>query len=350
MRVSRQQWVLAGATAGTIAAAGVLAQQRLKRAIAADPEDRILREPPHGRALSIRSPDGTRLHAEVFGPEDGQTVVLAHGWTETIAYWVYVIRELTERGFRVVAFDLRGHGDSEPAAEADYSLERFGEDLEAVLAAAAPDGPRAIVVGHSLGAMSIAAWAEHHDVQQRAAAAALLNTGVGELLAEQLLIPVPAIANAINRIVPPDTFLVSRAPLPKFSTPLSHAMIRYIAFGPEASPAQVAFYERMLIACPPDVRADVGLALSEMDLRHTVPRLTVPTLVLAGENDRLTPPGHARRIAEELPQLQELVILPRTGHMGPLERPQEISDAIARLAAAAVESRADVGAGGLPVT
>jgi pimeloyl-ACP methyl ester carboxylesterase len=349
MRLGRQRLIWAAATAAAAAGAGVLAQRRHIRQIADDPEDRLLRNPPAGRPLTITAPDGTKLHAEEFGAPDGETFVLAHGWTEALTYWIYVIRELTGRGFRVVAYDLRGHGHSEPAVGGDYSLERFGEDLEAVVTASVPDGKRAIVAGHSLGAMSIAAWAEHHDVERRASAAALLNTGIGELLAEQLLIPVPALANVLNRIVPPQLFLTSRAPTLKFSTPLSAAVVRYIAFGPSASPAKIAFYEQMLITTPPDVRADVGLALSEMDLRHTVPRLTVPTLVLAGENDRLTPPSHARRIAAELPRLHRLVILPETGHMGPLERPREVTDALLELAAAATGSKPDKAIGEVPV-
>ncbi len=78
-------------------------------------------------------------------------------------------------------------------------------------------------------------------------------------------------------------------------------MIRYTAFGPHASTGDVAFYERMLIDSPPDVRAAVGVALSSMDLWHAVASITVPTLVIAGADDRLTPPAHARRIAEALP-------------------------------------------------
>ena len=88
-----------------------------------------------------------------------------------------------------------------------------------------------------------------------------------------------------------------------------------------------------MIACPADVRSKVGLAMQEMELHHVLPRLTVPTLVMDGENDRLTPPTHARRIAEELPDLFELVVLPETGHMGPLERPADVCDALRRLLA-----------------
>ncbi|MGE5617537.1 MAG: alpha/beta fold hydrolase, partial [Candidatus Woesearchaeota archaeon] len=237
-----------------------------------------------------------------------------------------------ERGFRVIAYDLRGHGESQPAASDDYSIDRFGEDLEAVLAEVVPDGRKAILVGHSLGAMAIAGWAEHHDVVRRVGAAALINTGVGDLIAEQLLIPVPGVAQAINRTIAVHGFLGSRAPLPRFSTPLTAAAIRYIAFGHTATPAQVAFFERMLIACPPDVRANVGISLSELELHEALPRLTVPTIVIAGEEDRLTPPGHARRIAEMLPDLVRLTVLDETGHMAPLERPDAVIAAVVELA------------------
>ena len=181
-----------------------------------------------------------------------------------------------------------------------------------------PEGQRAIVVGHSLGAMSIAAWAEHHQVERRVGAAALLNTGVGDLIAEHLLIPrardrpgrSTGRCRRASRSAPD-------AAVPRYSTPVSQAMVRYIAFGRTATPAQIAFYERMLVDCPPDVRADVGLALSEMDLYHALPRLTVPTIVVAGADDRLTPPASRRAdrrgAAERAPRARA----PRDGPHGP---------------------------------
>jgi pimeloyl-ACP methyl ester carboxylesterase len=336
-RRNRRLWTgLAGVT--VLGAVGAASQRRHMNRIAADPEDAVLRRVATGRPLAARSADGTQLHAEIFGQDAGQTVVLAHGWTEMLSYWSHVIRELTATGLRVVAYDLRGHGQSEPASGGDYSPARFGEDLEAVLEACLPGGERAIVAGHSLGAMSIAAWAESRDVTRRISAAALLNTGVGDLVAESLLVPVPLIAQFLNRTFGPGGLLGVRGSVPRFSTPLSHAIIRYVAFGPHASPAQIAFYERMLVACPRGVRADVGIAISETELHHAIPRLTVPTLVIAGELDKLTPPSHARRIADALPQLERLIVLPDTGHMGPLERPREVSDALIALAARASRS------------
>lgn len=332
----RDRWLWAGLGLGALAAGGAMQAVHMRR-ISHDPERGPLGAPPQGRVRLVRSADGTILHAEVFGPDDGATVVLAHGWTEALQFWVYVIRALSERGLRVVAYDQRGHGKSESASRGDYGLERFGEDLEAVLTACVPAGRPAVVAGHSLGAMAIVAWAEHHDVARHAGAAALLNTGVGDLIADQLLFPLPQIAQALNRTVATRGFLGNKAPLPRFSTPLSSAVTRYVAFGPDASPAQVAFYERMLVTSPPDARAKIGIAMSDMDLHHALPRLTVPTIVIAGANDRLTPPSHARRIAGELPQLRRLTVLPDTGHMAPLERPKEVTAALVELATLTAE-------------
>jgi pimeloyl-ACP methyl ester carboxylesterase len=331
MRSPLRDRLLWGAAIGAGAlAAGALAQRRFSQSIARDPAWRELQEPPSGEPIDVLSADGTRIHAERFGSREGLPVILAHGWTENLTYWTYVIRELSSRGLQVVAYDLRGHGQS--AGAGDYSIHRFGQDLEAVLEAVVPEGQRALIVGHSLGAMSIAAWAEDHEVERRVGAAALLNTGVGDLMAESLIVPVPKLARAINQRVGVHGFLGSRAPLPRFSSPISHAMIRWVAFGPTASPAQVAYYERMLLAMPPTARADIGIAISEIELYDALARLTVPTLVLAGEDDRLTPPSHAKRIAERLPQLERLLILPETGHMGPLERPREVNEALLELA------------------
>ena len=332
----RDRWLWAGVGLGALAAGGVMQAVHMRR-ISHDPEHDPLGTPPEGRVKLVSSADGTILHAEVFGPEDGTTVVLAHGWTEALQYWIYVIRALAERGVRVVAYDQRGHGKSEAASGGDYDLDRFGEDLEAVLEACVPEGQRAVVVGHSLGAMSIVAWADDHDVTRHVGAAVLLNTGVGDLIAEQLLFPLPQIAQALNRTVATRGFLGNKAPLPRFSTPLSSAVIRYVAFGPEASPAQVAYYERMLVTSPADARAKTGIAMSDMELHHALPRLTVPTIVIAGWQDRLTPPSHARRIAGQLPQLRRLTVLPDTGHMAPLERPDAVIAAVLELVALMAE-------------
>lgn len=326
---TRRALTLSAAAVG--AGAGIALQRRHARAIARDPEYGQLSAPLDSASLLVRSADTTELHVETFGPEDAATVVFAHGWTEQLSFWRPVISLLREHGLRLVAYDLRGHGRSGRAAGDDYSLARYGDDLEAVLAAVAGDRQAALIAGHSLGAMSIAAWAERHDVRRRVRAAAMINTGLGDLVTGQLLLG--GLAARFSGPFVGRMLIGSRAPLPSFSSPLAHAAIRHAAFGPDATRGQVAFYERMLVECPPGVRAATGIAISDMDLWHAVAQITVPTVVIAGSGDRLTPPAHARRIAEALPQPAGLVELERTGHMSPLERPAEIAGALERLVA-----------------
>jgi pimeloyl-ACP methyl ester carboxylesterase len=334
---NRRRTIALGALA--VGGAAVAAQARLLRRIGTDPADAALRAVRPGRPLSVASADGTQLHAEVFGAEEAPTVVLIHGWTEAIPYWAFVIDEL-KRDFRIVAYDLRGHGQSGTATDADYSLERFGQDVDAVLSAAAPGGRVRLVAGHSLGAMSIASWADQFDVTARAESAALLNTGLGGLIAGAAVVAVPAFADRFRDPLSRKLFLGSSNPIPPFASPLHHFLISYVAFGPTATPGTVEFYRRLITACPPDVRAAAGLAMADMELNHALAKLTIPTLVMAGDRDRLTPVAQAERIASELPRLTELIVLPNTGHMGPLERPEEVSAALRQLAISAADPQA----------
>ena len=203
-----------------------------------------------------------------------------------------------------------------------------------------PEGRRAAVAGHSLGAMSIAAWAEHHDVAQRVFAVAMINTGVGDLIAESLLFPLPGFAKAVNKALAVHGFLGARAPLPRTSTPASHAAIRYIAFGPEATPAQIAFYERMLDRDP----ARRPRQHRDRDVRaRAAPRARAHHRADAGDRRRERPADAAVPCAQDrrhAPNLDSLIVLPDTGHMAPLERPAEVSRAIAKLVARSADADA----------
>lgn len=326
-RPTRRILALVAATTGALT--GLEVQRRHLGRLKRDEDYVALSAPLGGRPLTVTSADGTRLHAERFGPGTATVVLLAHGWTERMNFWGPVIRRLADAGLQPVAYDLRGHGASAEAVNGDYSLERFGDDVEAVLAAAVPTGERGVVAGHSLGGMSIAAWADRYDVTRRVHAAALINTALGDLVTGHLL--VGELAKRFEHPALSRLFMGSGLRVPPFSTPLQQAIIRHAAFGPTATPGMVAFFERMLIECKPAARAAAGIALTDMNLWEAVAHLTVPTLVVCGDRDRLTPPAQAHRIAESLPQLAGLLELDATGHMGPLERPAEIAAALAEL-------------------
>src|SRR5262245_20613719 len=105
--------------------------------------------------------DGNRLAADVAGPDDGPPVVLLHGGGQTRHSWGTTQAALAGRGWRAYSVDLRGHGDSEWAADGDYSLDAFAGD---VLTVATSLGRPPALVGASLGGISsLAAVGEHPD-------------------------------------------------------------------------------------------------------------------------------------------------------------------------------------------
>jgi len=93
--------------------------------------------------------DGLTLRAEALGPADGRPVLLAHGGGQTRGSWGGAVRALAEHGFRAVAVDQRGHGDSDWSADAAYDPTDFGADLRCAVRALGPQP--VVLIGASMG-------------------------------------------------------------------------------------------------------------------------------------------------------------------------------------------------------
>src|SRR6202008_1431454 len=147
---------------------------------------------PPCRTLTVRAADGTPLHAEVFGPDAGYPIVLTHGITCAIRAWAHQIADLAT-DYRVIAFDHRGHGRSGVPRRGGYRLEHLAADLDSVLEATLAPRERAVIAGHSMGAITIAAWSarSRHKVRRRADAVALITTTSGDLVREVKILSVP---------------------------------------------------------------------------------------------------------------------------------------------------------------
>ncbi|MHB6907822.1 alpha/beta fold hydrolase [Streptomyces sp. DB-54] len=278
------------------------------------------------RALDVTSADGSRLYAELHGPEGAPTVVLAHGWTCSTAFWAPVVRELADT-HQVVVYDQRGHGRSPAVPPAGHSTRALADDLVAVLEQTLAPGERAVIGGHSMGGMTIMAAAERPELRARAAAALLCSTGSADLAAESRVFPLPTPG---GRRLAHRLLLGSRAPLGPVSPPAKWAL-RYATMGAGSSAEQIEACARIVHACPPGVRARWGHVLYELQLTRGVSRLEVPTAVLAGTADRLTPLVHARRLASVLPQCAGLTELPGLGHMTPIEDPDAVAGCLREL-------------------
>jgi pimeloyl-ACP methyl ester carboxylesterase len=281
---------------------------------------------------AVASADGTRLHVEEFGRADGPTVVLAHGWTCSVIFWAPVIRLLSS-DCRVIAYDQRGHGRSAvPVTRKGYGTGVLADDLEAVLEATVPEGRRAVLVGHSMGGMTIMAASGRAAVTRRTAAVLLASTGSARLLGSTEVLPARFSVRWLRRALHRQ-LLVSRLPLGPI-TSLSRAAFAYGVLGVAPTREQAAFTARIVHACRARQRAAWGRVLAALDLDAEIAALEAPTAVLVGTHDKLTPKVHARGMAQALPHCVGLTELAGIGHMTLIEDPGAVSDAVRSLAAA----------------
>ncbi|MEU0110789.1 alpha/beta hydrolase [Streptomyces sp. NPDC006251] len=276
------------------------------------------------RELTAVSADGARLHVEIHGLEDAPAVVLAHGWTCSTAFWAAQIRELAA-DHRVIAYDQRGHGRS-PASPA-CSTDALADDLEAVLDATLAPGEQAVIAGHSMGGMTVMAASGRAAFRAHAAAVLLCSTGSSQLVAAATVVPLRPgrVRTWLTRRI-----LGSRAPLGPV-TPLARQILKYGTMGPGSAPHMVEACARIVHACPRQVRHSWSQVLDLLDLDHGVRELTVPTAVVVGTADRLTPPAQARALCAALPRCTGFTELPGIGHMIPIEAPELVTGKIREL-------------------
>jgi pimeloyl-ACP methyl ester carboxylesterase len=180
--------------------------------------------------------------------------------------------------------------------------------------------------------MTIAALAERDPgiLNDRAQALAMLNTGVGDVISEALVIQTPERLASLREWIGELVFN-SSAPLAIPDAVLVPA-VRYLALTPQASEEAVALTAEMVRVTHPESRSGFAESMTRMELYEALASIELPTIVVCGERDRLLPPVHSRRLAEEIGGQTELVELERIGHMAPLEAPERISALIADVA------------------
>jgi pimeloyl-ACP methyl ester carboxylesterase len=290
--------------------------------------DRLPDVLPPSRTLTVRAVDGIPLHAEVFGPPDGYPIVLTHGITCAIRAWAYQIADLAT-DYRVIAFDHRGHGRSGTPRRCGYSLKHLASDLDCVLEATVAPHERAVLAGHSMGGIAIAAWSARyrHKVHRRADAVALINTTTGDLVRQVKLFPVPGQLSPARVLAARGLInVLGGFPIPAAAVLASRSLVAMLAVGKDADPSAAKLVHELFAQTSPAGRGGCARMLVEsLGSRYLdLSGLTVPTLVIGSERDRLTPISQSREIARTAPNVVDLVELPG-GHCSMLEHPREVS-------------------------
>ena len=283
---------------------------------------------------SVSTADGVRLEVEASGPGTAPvTVLLSHGWTLDRRIWAPVAARLLElpRPPQVVSYDHRGHGRSDRVDESTMTIDQLADDLAEVVAAAAPTGPL-VLVGHSMGGMTLMALAERHpEVAARASGIALVSTAAGGIAATTFGLPagVAAVARSVERRVHASSRWADRSSLgsPRLLAP----GLRWLLLGADPDAEARRLTTQVVCECPPRTVAGFRPTLDAHERAAALKAFAaVPVRVLVGSRDRLTPVTSSRLIAEALPEA-ELTVFPGAGHMLPLERPAGVAERVAAL-------------------
>ncbi|MFC5835486.1 4-carboxymuconolactone decarboxylase [Nonomuraea insulae] len=236
------------------------------------------------------------LHYRLDGPEQGQPLILGPSLGTSTRLWEPQLPFLA-RTFRVIRFDLPGHGDSEPLPAS--TVEDLAELVLEVAAAEGVDGFH--YAGVSIGGAIGATLALRHPTRVRSLAMICSSARFGD----------------------PDSWR-ERAELVRAEgiAPLRKATAQRWFAGP---PDQALLDD--LAATDPAAYAACCDALAAYDLRGELAGITVPALIVAGRADPATPPPHARELADGI-QDATLVEIPGAAHLANVDQPDRVTQAL----------------------
>ncbi|MBW9204728.1 alpha/beta hydrolase [Mumia sp. zg.B53] len=324
----RKVGAYAAVAAGTVAAAGATAaaarvatdRQRVRRRSRRG--DAMEFGTLHVPAVTVPATDGVPLHVEVEEPDDLEagdrpTIVFCHGWVLDLDCWHYQRAALRGQA-RMVLWDQREHGSSGDGSPESCTLDQLGDDLKSVIDAVAPEGPL-ILVGHSMGAMTVMSFAAQYGdvVRDRVVGVVLMGTSAGDLVRPKdplaLLHPwLPRLGPLVAAARRLDSYPVTRA----------------FAIGPTSSAKYADMTDEMIARSRDRALWDFAGNFVDLDLYDALDVLPGRrTLVMGGTKDRLTPFRHSRRLAEMIDG-SELIAYEGAGHMMMLERHEEVTAAI----------------------
>lgn len=276
----------------------------------------------------VTSTDGAQLATYTYepagAPDHLPTIVLAHGWALTHETWLPVTERLAAcGGVRVVLWDQRGHGGSTYGAGSSRprkeSVKQLGADLAAVIDALVPATSRLTLGGHSMGGMTVMAYAGLHPevLAARVDRVLLASTAMGELHGPGIPLE-RQVMTAITRL---------RLPWRPGRLVTAGSQRRRV-FGNYPRPQDVQAARGMLAQTRFTTFGAFYLALMEHDESAAMESLAqVPVTIVVGRLDRLTPRKFGRALAEAIPGAQ-LEVVEGIGHMTPYETPDLLVSAL----------------------
>ncbi|RYG19517.1 MAG: alpha/beta hydrolase [Caulobacteraceae bacterium] len=300
--------------------------------------------PDRSHGQMIAGFDGSELYVEQHGPATSPAMILTHGWGLDSTIWSYARRDLGQR-FRLILWDLPGLGRSR--LNGPLTLEVLAENLRAVLALA--DRP-VILVGHSIGGMTIQTLArDHPELFRRAVSGVVListthtNPLRTMILSNLMLALRRPVLEPVMRLAGWLQPLAWAGAWQGYLSGSAHLANRF-GFGPHVTHSQLEHTTLLATRNPPGVLGRGNLAMFRWDAGAGPSNLGAPTLVLGGDMDIVTKLRAGQAIAGAAPDAR-FEAVEGANHMGFLERAEVYNAAIARFAQSLGETAPAAGPG-----
>ncbi len=243
--------------------------------------------------------------------EKRPVLFLVHGIGGDSDGWQYVREYFYREGYTTVSMDVRGHGHSHhPKYISDYELKRVEEDIDAILDKEKIVKP--VVIGHSGGAIIAAQYAVTRSKRLKGLVLIAGSYQPPSYLSSPLMNALAHIVIRIGGFISPPAYKNWHSPYPEGKHHKEFEVYGLI---------RTMFYNSM--------RSYLYLskALITADLRDSLKDITVPTLLIAGQEDGIFPVHISQKMEEEIPDAK-LVVLEKTNHVSILNNPKEVSYAI----------------------
>lgn len=229
---------------------------------------------------------------------DGQPVVFIHGWPLNLQMWEYQVGNLVKEGLRCICYDRRGFGmSSRPLGGYDYDT--MADDLKALL-----DGlnlQNVILVGFSMGGGEVARYFSRHGGAR--VAKAVFISAVTPYLAKNDNNP-----DGVEQSVFDDIMTQIKDDRPGFLDAFGRQFFGISLVNHPVSNALLDYYRMLAELASPIATQKCAVAFAQTDFRNDLNAVTVPTLIIHGDADKVVPIEAAgNRTAEMIPNSRYLV-------------------------------------------
>lgn len=257
--------------------------------------------------------NGIVHHYQDVGPRDGEPVIMVHGWDCSAFWWHHIVDPLAEAGYRVIIYDLKGHGFSDSDPLGAYTVKSFSEELK-TLSDALELGPHH-VLAFSLGP---AIALDYTDTwPERVKSLVFFNFGVLSNNRFEMAVLVRLLDVVFNKVLRP----IERLGL--WIIPYVYARLVLAKNTPLVSDVRLGTLS--LRCCDPQAVRVSAQQLADPNVQDAIPRqmenLKQPVLLVAGEGDPVMLPERGRKLVG-LAANGSFLKVPRCGHLILFELPE----------------------------